>query len=653
MTEADEWLNGDEENKSTVAQQENVEQQPNTEANEDKSGTPAKRRQRGRTVPSSNGDPGAPVPLRPPFELQSPAEQEKLLFKAPIYERLLDRKKQHNGVLPDADCQEAAQELHCHENTVRNTISDIELYLRDHKVRILDALVPYPAGRKKGRAITDEQKKFILGALCSTHQITIDEEGRRYSKRKRYNTQWILDAINQPEFGNTVHEKTLYRFITDITKEDPLVIEYAKQVYADLGKRHIKSKYAHQIKIDFIAPHEVWQCDARAIPMYVLVNGKPCIVTLIVLIDAFSRYVLRWRIVAKVGVDEAGDLKNVEYTGKDFREMVAKTLNDEYVRPYDIYTDNASQFRALVKFLSHLLDHGERPIRLTNTEPYQPEGRGLIERVLGLTDMYFCEFPGFFERDEPAYRERAKQEAELTFEDMVKRFDRFFTRWNEERKNGLPSRRDVYLNTPHEALPAPSKARLAWLACSLDRGMASVTQRNGLTYKGSYEPVRDDNDMLDTLAIAVSNYKLYKTKVPIVKMRLEDEEVVVAFFDGKTPELLQPKLPTSVRNKKHAPSKQGVANRTQRRTSGHVKEFEQMMLDLFHEKLGVNPETKQVVRSQPSQSADDTTSDIKQPEDAHSAVNDVQSEGVSQEPDPEYARRLRERIYQEDDDEPL
>jgi transposase InsO family protein len=216
------------------------------------------------------------------------------------------------------------------------------------------------------------------------------------------------------------------RQIKDIKLTDPVLVELAQK-----GAKHVDTYYTDKIQIDFERPWECLQSDARALPICVTVDGEVCICVLIVIIDAFSRYVLDWRLVAKRGKNAEGEWDNVDFTGKDVREMLGTVMLKYKRRPWFIYTDNGSQFRALEPYLPFLLNYDEKGLQLVNTAPYRPQGRGIIERTLGITDTYICEFEGSFSKDTLANREKARREKLRSFEWLQERLAYYFNNWNE------------------------------------------------------------------------------------------------------------------------------------------------------------------------------------------------------------------------------
>jgi hypothetical protein len=381
------------------------------------------KRQRGRRValPSQNNE-----KERPNYESLSPEKQAELRQKAPIYARLLKSAEMAGSEWPPRTEQlAAAAELKCHENTIRYEFRKILERLKPG-VRLIDALIPDKRGPEKGRYITDDQYDIILGTVLKNIWIIVDDEGNRYIKKKRFSYKWLKDVLNKPEFKNKVSRTQIVRQIQDIKLDDPVMVELAQK-----GAKYVDAHYIDKIQIDFERPWECLQSDARALPFFVFVDGELCICVLIVIMDAFSRYVLDWRLVAKRGKDAEGDWKDVDFTGKDIREMFGNVMVDYGRRPWFIYTDNGSQFRAMEPYLPLLLNYGDKGLHLVNTEPYRPQGRGIIERTLGITDTYLCEFDGHFEKDTLACRTAAQKKAKHSFEWLRDRLAYYFKNWNE------------------------------------------------------------------------------------------------------------------------------------------------------------------------------------------------------------------------------
>jgi hypothetical protein len=383
---------------------------------------------------------------------------------------------------------------------------------------------------------------------------------------------------------------------------------------------------------------------------------------LIVIVDAFSKYVLDWRIVPKKEFDVVGELQKVDFTGQDVLEMFALAMRDSTFRPYSIYTDNGSQFKILKKFIHLLLDRDEKAIELLNSEPYRPNGRGIIEWLLGVTDEYLEEFPGTFDKDTLEARNEAKKDDLMTFQQLLDILAEYFQHWNHDHAENRPSRHDIF-NQPHEALPAPSELRLLFFTRTIEQGKATVHD-DGIRYKDEwYVPVRKDDDMFEIRAQAAARRNLHKeTKIPFLKAVLRGQIYTYVSFDDHTLEPVEKKTKTSFRGKEHPKSQQRLMDRIERRPSERIKEMERVILEKFGTQLGVRASDKQPVpippagtqksgagaKTTPKNSAQSTSPGQKTPS--------VPAQGNGQqrtEDSIEHLRRLEQHLFGEDDEETL
>lgn len=133
----------------------------------------------------------------------------------------------------------------------------------------------------------------------------------------------------------------------------------------------------------------------------------------------------------------------------------------------------------------------------------------------------------------------------------------FFDHHNEDPqgpKGDLPSRREVYEQTPHVALPAPNELELAHFQFARKAVKGSLSHK-GIRYEGEWEPVLTDNEEeniatrrrwatavagISGLARRKPNLKhrhkpTKSKKVPVYILEtIEGEQYVIASVDGVT-----------------------------------------------------------------------------------------------------------------------
>jgi hypothetical protein len=123
----------------------------------------------------------------------------------------------------------------------------------------------------------------------------------------------------------------------------------------------------------------------------------------------------------------------VDFTCKQVRLELALAILEYHIRPRIIYVDNGTQFGpALEKFLDLLTPEGEQPTEIIHSEPYEPRGRGVIERALALINSFIQYKPGFFPEDN-YYKalEKPKGYKYYEFPFLEKEFAHFHPIWND------------------------------------------------------------------------------------------------------------------------------------------------------------------------------------------------------------------------------
>src|SRR3954451_2656779 len=85
-----------------------------------------------------------------------------------------------------------------------------------------------------------------------------------------------------------VHMKR-WRYINRFRKENPALFDYFTK-----GRDEVERESTLKRKNDVERPNQRWQSDVRYLPFYVLENGEPCPVSLIIIYDDYSRYIIAW-----------------------------------------------------------------------------------------------------------------------------------------------------------------------------------------------------------------------------------------------------------------------------------------------------------------------------------------------------------------------
>jgi hypothetical protein len=312
--------------------------------------------------------------------------------------------------------------------------------------------------------------------------------------------------------------------------------------------------------------------------------------------------------------------------------MLAAAMDPEYgsgCMPYYLYVDNGSQYNAVKGPIAYLSSDPlvqeqqtgivKRTIEVRNTQVGVPPGRGLVEGKLGLTDAYFEDFPGFFAEDTLMLRNIAEEDAAVAFEHLREHCIDLFERWDNaphphfSEAQGSPSRREVYTNTPTQALPAPSRLRLAYFACTVQHGRASV-HKNGIRWKNTwYRPVGEEKHVWDAMATAARRRELVQERkkrqrsknaadlqndatIPIIKAHLRGQEQVLVSFDGETLVPVERKTRTSFRNSSHPSREAEQIPRVVARADDRVEAMYQALENIFGTRtIGVQAGSKEPV----------------------------------------------------------
>ncbi len=193
----------------------------------------------------------------------------------------------------------------------------------------------YPKRRRdrgKSRAIKQETAQGLLALRKELPELTLPVFMREAKQRK----------IILP--GMEVTYSTLYRFL-----QTEGLLKKPSSVPGD--RRRFEAEY----------PNDLWQSDVMHGP-YVEVEGKQRKTYLIAFVDDMSRLAVYGEFYLRENL-------------KSFLDTLRKALKMRGI-PRKLYVDNGPAFR------SHHLQHtcASLGIALINSRPYQPEGKGKIER---------------------------------------------------------------------------------------------------------------------------------------------------------------------------------------------------------------------------------------------------------------------------------
>jgi len=422
----------------------------------------------------------------------------------------------------------------------------------------------------------------------------------------KYIYQCILKFCSTPKRSID----TLRRFLKDLKRNDPLVEALARR-----GKEYLRDKILPTKSNDVSRPNQRWQIDARVLPIYVIYNGMVCTVSLLLILDDFSRYPVRWRVIPRKVRDEDGFPKRADFTARDVGILLASAMYHEKVRPEDLYTDNGSQIIAIREFLGDLTDENETLVRMTNSIPGRPRGRGKIEKFLGLMDKLLADIAGFI-RDEKnlALVNAARTAPNLkTFEYLCEQIDEYMEQLRGEpyRQGGKKTRRQLYQKTG--ALPAPPIRRLMVLVPEKEESFVAVSNWK-IVFKEEeeeYEPRIDDEDGMMRWFEAVARPEF----VPLKAAKLDTGWKFEVCLDGEHWHEGVPKSEQNIATDRYESLRNGALKRIQERLDATYA----TVLEIV-KPLGAHEARKHIITKQPT-----LPSELRSPSESGNAANSAHS----------------------------
>jgi transposase InsO family protein len=354
----------------------------------------------------------------------------------------------------------------------------IQILMRDYLMYRLsyptdpsaEFFMPLPKGRPRGQLLTEQQKSVIRYALANRERLMRSAIGRirNVDLDFAYREVWDFTAkiCPMPSYD------TIRRYIHYFRQAEPAL--FALMVEGeDVVERALLLKKRNEVS----RPNERWQADARDLPWYVLHNGKPHRVTLLVVYDDYSRYIVWWRLILKREIDDdetpqstqgkrprtlrkKREARSTTFTAIDVLTLYLTAMYRTGVRPECIYTDNGSQFIAAEKYLLLLTLANEVAIAFAHTRPGKPWGRGKIENGLGQVNRLLKRVPGTYnKRDRKSIRDARTHKELYSFEEAEAEIAEHFKEINERKRKNAPSRFDIWRSVV--GLPAPPIRQLA------------------------------------------------------------------------------------------------------------------------------------------------------------------------------------------------
>ncbi len=313
----------------------------------------------------------------PSIDTLSVDEQNKLYERERIIKYLLDLRRKF-GRIPRGERLAAARELHLGWRRVHECMDEYVAYQQTYPDEPpVNVFVPIPAGRPGGTgSLTDTHKRVIHYALLQRARLTRYADGKLrtapdYEFEVRDVYRFVLAICPDVSSYDTVR-----RYINKFRKENPAMFDYFTK-----GRDYVEEELVLKRKNDVARPNQRWQSDVRYLPFYVLENGEPCPVSLIIIYDDYSRYIIAWKLIVSSQRNKEGRMIRNHATSRDVCELLARAMRAWGIRPEQFYSDNGSEFIPLEGMLPKLAD--DPPIRFVRSRPRKPWGRGKVENGLG------------------------------------------------------------------------------------------------------------------------------------------------------------------------------------------------------------------------------------------------------------------------------
>jgi transposase InsO family protein len=395
------------------------------------------------------------------------------------------------------------------------------------------------AGRPKRTVLTPYEQLLAIGAYAYTDwQVLIDEK-TAISTKMKLQVEHVYSLLVQifPETRNKINARGLHRFLNEVVDDDQALFTLAWK-----GEKAVWAEFLIKLPNTVGGPNERWQSDARALPIYILTeDGKPSTVTLVSILEEFSGIVPEWDIVERIEVASTGEKQRVDFRRDHICLLLARAMLKLKVCPRFFYTDNGSQYVSLKELIPYLTNSGDEGITPIFGFPGHPWGRGKIEVMQKLVDTCLHGLPGFVEdEDDPRMWEAARKAAKLTKENLRKILKRFFKQWNTDRKNGQPSRQDLWKGTkPECGIPMPEPERLFHLAFNRDWTTRKVFDSH-IEYNNEFYRLKNITDDSRMRWIEAVNHPRAVWSLDYENMDGRYVQRVYACLDGRTFDELTP-----------------------------------------------------------------------------------------------------------------
>lgn len=340
-----------------------------------------------------------------------------------------------------------------------------------HVRRLFKKLDEPPKKRFAWNKISEEVRVFVIGLK---------------KEKSHYNCQWISELAGD-KFEKKISQSSVYR-----------ILDKASLLDTPAPQRKVRSRFEAEKSGDLVQMDTTWG--------YWWWGRKLC---LILLLDDYSRYILNAKFVLH---------DSMEANMNMIRETVEK-----YGTFKLLYTDNASFFKAIrhgnSSYQHHCQEEYEGKITKACREigivhvthkPYEPQGKGKIERLFRFIQERFIEDQIVNEMGMPLYAAQ-------------KKLDRFVNWYNEHHVNRTTKKTPKERFNPSEFTPLPVDKCLDDIFCIKDTRI--VDKCNEFSYQGVTYTIPKDRNM--------TGYRVHLHILPERSMRIWHMDELICTLEVK------------------------------------------------------------------------------------------------------------------------
>lgn len=416
--------------------------------------------------------------------------------------------------------EEAAQRLGRDRSTIYRMMKRYE------QEQNVNALIPRKRGANPGQRLTTEQQLVI----CALHLNPIPIKVGAIMMTPGRSTVTYIHEVLRAFYPPSVSNDTVARFIEGLKKEHGLMVDMARR-----GEAYIRDYRMPTPAFNVERPNQIWQLDARPLPIYVRHQGVITTPSLLLVVDQKSHYPIRARLIPRVELSTNGRVKRADVRNEDVGILLASAIYHLGIRPEKLYTDNGSSIIGVGDMLASLLGEGELLTQFTRSIPGRPRGRGVVERMLQEFDQLLVDLLGNMVPDhtDPKKKDHytlihtAKNDPnvlELAGEQGLQGHIDFFMnvlRDKPPRANGKETRRELWTETGalsafpiRELMRLLPKDRQVSRDAAIDKWQITFEQKE---HGGGFEPRLDSEQDWDKWLIAASRPE----RIPLRAMNID------------------------------------------------------------------------------------------------------------------------------------